>query len=116
MTPGEGGKNGGKIQDTVRELLGATIRTRFEAESRCQCLRVCRCAREAVCLAVLVSRESETEKVIPVIQQRPLFPRRGITMSPPSFLLSPRTPDGSQEQLGFALDTDRLDAGLYGHQ
>ena len=28
-TPREGGKNGGKIQDTVGELLGATILTRF---------------------------------------------------------------------------------------
>ena len=36
----EGGKNGRTIQDTVRDLLGATIRTRFEYESRCQCLRV----------------------------------------------------------------------------
>ena len=38
----------------------------------------------------------------------------GQTVTPLPFLLSPRTPDGSQEQLGFALDTDRLDAGLYG--
>ena len=56
-TPREGGKNGGKIQDTVGELHGATIRTRFEYESRCQCLRVCRSAREGICFAVLVSQE-----------------------------------------------------------
>ena len=53
----EGGKNGRTIQDTVGELLGATIRTRFEGECRCQCLRVCRSAREAICFAVLVSQE-----------------------------------------------------------
>ena len=29
----EGGKNGGEVQDTVAELLGATIRTRLEDES-----------------------------------------------------------------------------------
>ena len=29
-TPREGGKNGGRIQDTVGELIGVTIRTRFE--------------------------------------------------------------------------------------
>ena len=56
-TPREGGKNEGKIQDAVGELLGATIRTRFEDESRCQCLRVCRSARESICFAVLVSQE-----------------------------------------------------------
>ena len=38
----------------------------------------------------------------------------GQTVMPLPFLLSPRTPDGGQEQLGFALDTDRLDPGLYG--
>ena len=31
-TPIEGTKNVGKIQNTVGELLGATIRTRFEDE------------------------------------------------------------------------------------
>ena len=36
------------------------------------------------------------------------------TIRPLAFLLSPRTPDGSQAQLGFALDTDRLDPGPYG--
>ena len=56
-TPREGGKNGGKIQDTVGELLGATIRMRFEDESQCQCLRVCRSTREGICFAVLVSQE-----------------------------------------------------------
>ena len=56
-TPREGGKNEGKIQDAVGELLGATIRTRFEDESRCQCLRVCLSARESSCFAVLVSQE-----------------------------------------------------------
>ena len=56
-TPREGGKNGGGIQKTVGELLGATIRTRFEDESPRQCLRVCRSAREGICFAVLVSRE-----------------------------------------------------------
>ena len=38
-------------------LLGATIRTRFEDESQCQCLRVCRSAREGICFAFLVSQE-----------------------------------------------------------
>ena len=38
----------------------------------------------------------------------------GRTVMPLPFLLSPRTPDGSHEQLGFALDTDRLVPGLYG--
>lgn len=38
----------------------------------------------------------------------------GQTARPLPFLLSPRTPDGIQEQLGFALDTDQLDPGLYG--
>ena len=38
----------------------------------------------------------------------------GQTAMPLPFLVSPRTPDGSQAQLGFALDTDRLDPGLYG--
>ena len=28
-TPREGGKNGGRIQDTVGELIGVTIRTHF---------------------------------------------------------------------------------------
>ena len=56
-TLGEGGENGGKIQDSVGELLGATIRTRFEDESQCQCLRVCRSAREGICFAFLVSQE-----------------------------------------------------------
>ena len=56
-TPREGGKNGGEIQDAVGRLLGATIRTRFEYEWRCQCLRVCRSAREGICFAVLVSQE-----------------------------------------------------------
>ena len=37
----------------------------------------------------------------------------GQTAKPLPFLLSPRTPDGRQEQLRFALDTDRLDPGLY---
>ena len=57
LTPREVGKNGGKIQDTVGELLGATIRTHFEDESRCQCLRVCRSAREGICFAVSVGQE-----------------------------------------------------------
>ena len=56
-TPREGEKNGGKIQDTVGELLGATIRTRFEDESQRQGLRVCLSAREGICFAVLVSQE-----------------------------------------------------------
>ena len=72
-TPREGGKNGGKIQDTVGELLGATIRTRFEDESQCQCLRVCRSTRKGICFAVPVGQEKDTETVIPEIQQRPLF-------------------------------------------
>ena len=38
----------------------------------------------------------------------------GRTVMPLPFLLHPRTPDGIQQQLGFALDTDRLDPGLYG--
>lgn len=38
----------------------------------------------------------------------------GQTTKPLAFLLSPRTPGGSKEQLSFALDTDRLDPGLYG--
>lgn len=38
----------------------------------------------------------------------------GQTVMPLPFLLSPRTPDGRQAQLGFALDTDRLAPGLYG--
>ncbi|MDE2757644.1 MAG: hypothetical protein OXI92_13975, partial [Acidobacteriota bacterium] len=38
----------------------------------------------------------------------------GQTVAPLPFLLSPRTPDGSQAQLGFALDTDRLAPGFYG--
>ena len=38
----------------------------------------------------------------------------GQAAQPLPFLLSPRTPEGEQEQLGFALDTDRLDPGLYG--
>ena len=53
----EGGKNEGRIKDTVGELLGATIGTRFEYEWRCQCLQVCRSAREAIRFAVLVSQE-----------------------------------------------------------
>ena len=57
----------------MRELLGATIRTRFEDESQRQGLRVCRSAREGIYFAVLVSQEKETGKVVPVIQQRPLF-------------------------------------------
>ena len=57
LTPREGGKNRGKILDTVGELLGATIRTRFEDESRCQCLRACRSAREGICFAVSVGQE-----------------------------------------------------------
>ena len=56
-TPREGEKNGGKIQDTVGELLGATIRTRFEDESQRQGLRVCRSAREGIYFAFLVSQE-----------------------------------------------------------
>ena len=40
-TPREGGKNGGKIQDTVGELLGATIRTHVLRTNRgvsaCEC-------------------------------------------------------------------------------
>ena len=38
----------------------------------------------------------------------------GQTVMPLPFLSSPRTPDGRQEQLGFALDADRLAPGLYG--
>ncbi len=38
----------------------------------------------------------------------------GQTVTPLPFLLSPRTPRGWQEQLGFSLDTDRLAPGLYG--
>ncbi len=38
----------------------------------------------------------------------------GQTARPLAFLLSPRTPDGRQAQLGFALDTGRLAPGLYG--
>ena len=38
----------------------------------------------------------------------------GQTVAPLPFLLSPRTPGGSQAQLGFALDTDRLAPGRYG--
>ena len=38
----------------------------------------------------------------------------GQTARPLAFLLSPRTPEGNQEQLGFSLDTDRLGPGLYG--
>ena len=56
-TPIEGTKNVGKIQNTVGELLGATIQTRFEDESRCQCLRVFRSTREGICFAVSVGQE-----------------------------------------------------------
>ena len=45
-----------------------------------------------------------------LVESNPL----GQSTTPLSFLLSPRTPDGSQAQLGFALDTDRLAPGLYG--
>ena len=64
----------GKSSKTVGKLLGATIRTH---ESPCQCLRVCRIAREDLCFAVIVSQEQYTGKVIPVIQQRPLFSPQG---------------------------------------
>ena len=53
----EGGKNGRTIQETVGELLVATIRTRFEDESQRQGLRVCRSAREGIYFAFLVSQE-----------------------------------------------------------
>ena len=58
----EGGKNGGKIQDTVGELFGATIRTRLEGEWLCQSLRVWRSAREGICFAVLVGSRSVRNK------------------------------------------------------
>ncbi len=56
------------------ELLGSTIRTRFEVDSRwCQSLRVCRIDREGICFAIVVSQECETGKVTPGIQQCPLI-------------------------------------------
>ena len=60
------------------ELLGSTIHTCFEVESRwCQSLRVCRIDREGICFAIVVSQECETGKVAPGIQQCPLFSRCG---------------------------------------
>ena len=47
----------GKSRIPLGELFVATIRTRFEDESRCQCLRVCRSIREGICFADLVSQE-----------------------------------------------------------
>ena len=48
----EGVKTEGSSRILLGKLLGATIRTRFEDESRCRCLRVYRSAREGICFAV----------------------------------------------------------------
>ena len=58
----------------------------------------------------LTGADFQFVKKLELVESNPL----GQSSTPLAFLLSPRTPGGSQAQLAFALDTDRLDPGLYG--
>ena len=58
----------------------------------------------------LVGADFQFVKKLELVESNPL----GQSTLPLAFLLSPRTPGGSQPQLAFALDTDRLAPGLYG--
>ena len=58
----------------------------------------------------LMGADFQFVKKLELVESNPA----GQTTKPLAFLLSPRTPGGSQQQLSFALDTDRLDPGLYG--
>ena len=72
-TPGEGRKNRGKSRVLLGELLGATIWTGFEDESRC----LCRIARKDICFFVLVrSRMRNWESYSSSSTTSPIFPQR----------------------------------------
>jgi len=58
----------------------------------------------------LMGTDFQFVKKLELVESNPL----GQSSTPLAFLLSPRTAGGSQAQLAFALDTDRLDPGLYG--